>query len=485
MIYRAGDFMRIHSRFAPASAIGKLTSSPAVLTARENRNRQAPDASCPRSTSARSSLVDKPGDIWSRIHWIWLSVVMGISRVAADDWPQWRGPKRDGSWNESGIRTRLPSDGLPVSWRVPVGRGWSGVVVAEGRAVIADAQVENGSATERILCFNESDGQLLWSHEYSVAYPDWALEPNGGGPRATPIIQDGRVTALGALGHLICLNLHDGGVVWKRELSKDYGVKEFTGISGSPLIEGHLLILQLAAHPNAGVVALDAKTGKETWKALDDQFTYSTPIAITSGGQRQLIVWMQEAITSLNPETGAVWWRETVRFPGDLAVATPVHQCDRLLVGGLMLTLAADHPSAAIAWPAAEAPLKRILSNTSTAMIRDSHLYSALISGELACLDARTGVTVWTQGGLTRPGNGSSIHLTPCGSEVFLFTDRGDLICTRLSPAGCEEISRCHLIDPTSPFGSKLCAWTPPAFANRHVFVRNDRELIRLSLAAD
>jgi hypothetical protein len=166
------------------------------------------------------------------------------------------------------------------------------------------------------------------------------------------------------------------------------------------------------------------------------------------------------------------------------AIPTPVVQKNRLLIGGLMLKLDADKPAASVLWPETRAASRRILSNTSTALLGGEYVFSAKTSGELVCLEAATGKQVWATNTVTELGNGSSIHFTPCGDAVFLFTDRGDLIRAQLTPLGYREISRARLLEPTSPFGNRKCAWTPPAYANRHVFARNDAELVCASLAA-
>jgi hypothetical protein len=203
-----------------------------------------------------------------------------------------------------------------------------------------------------------------------------------------------------------------------------------------------------------------------------------------AGGKRQLIVWTCEAVTSLNPATGATYWREPMATINDNAVATPVVQRNRLLIGGLMLELNADQPVASVLWPDANSS-KRILSNTSTALLQGDYVFSAKSTGELVCLEAGTGKQVWETNTVTELKGGASIHLTPAGDAVFLFTDRGDLILAQLMPQGYTEVSRAHLLEPTRTVGGRRWAWTPPAYANRHIFARNDEELVCASLAAE
>jgi len=198
-----------------------------------------------------------------------------------------------------------------------------------------------------------------------------------------------------------------------------------------------------------------------------------------------LVVWTDESVTSLNPATGQTWWREPLVTNNNYAIPTPVVQKNRLLIAGLMLELNARQPAATVLWPESRAISKRILSNTSTAMLRGDYVYSAKSNGELVCLEAGTGKQVWGTTNVTELKNGASIHLTPNGDAVFLFTDQGDLILAQLTPQGYREISRSHLLEPTSILGVRKFAWTPPAYANRHVFARNDTELVCASLAAE
>jgi outer membrane protein assembly factor BamB len=403
--------------------------------------------------------------------------------LRAEDWPQWRGLNRDGVCGETGLLESFPAEGLQVRWRVPVGWGFSSPVVAEGRVYLADSELAKPRAKERLHCFDETTGKALWTHSYDVAYPDWAFDPAQQiGPVATPIVHNGKLYTVGRLGHLLCVDGRTGEVRWQRNLEKDYQVAFAPG-TPSPLIEGELLILFIGGKPGTCVVAFQKDTGKEVWKALDDSLTYSSPIVITSGGKRQLIVWTQESVTSLDPALGNTYWRQRLLTSGEYAVSTPVFHKDRLLVGGLMFQLDPDKPAARVLWPDSKAPSRRILSHTSTALFRGDHVFSAKSSGELVCLEASTGKLVWQTTKVTDLKNGASIHLTANGDSVLLYTDRGELIRARLTAEGYKEISRVAVLEPTFPFGGRKVAWPPPGYANRHIFVRNSKELICASLA--
>ena len=165
------------------------------------------------------------------------------------------------------------------------------------------------------------------------------------------------------------------------------------------------------------------------------------------------------------------------------SIPTPVVQKNRLLISGLMFELNADAPTAKVLWPDSKAPSRRILSHTSTALVRGDYLFSAKSSGELICLEANTGKKVWESDKVTDLRNGASIHLTSNGDSMLLYTDKGELIRARLTAQGYQEISRVAVLEPTMPFGGRNVAWSPPAYANRHIFARNGKELICASLA--
>lgn len=406
--------------------------------------------------------------------------------AVATDWPQWRGPNRDGAWTESGILTSFPSKGLVPKWKAPVGFGFSSPTIANGKLYLSDLVVEKRVVHERVLCFNARSGKQVWLTQHDASPPDWFFSSEQmRGPGPTPIIHNGRVYAISMFTMLECLDARTGKVVWKHELTTEYQLPP-SSLDASPLVDGNLLIVSIGGSPGAGVVAFDLGTGREVWRALSEAATWSSPVIISAGGSRQLIVWMRQSVTSLNPTNGAVFWHEpTVSggSPGFSAVSTPVIQGDRLLISGLMFQLDQTQPAAKVLWPDTPSGTRRILSDTSTPLFKDGFVYSPRSGGLFVCLDAATGRELWQTNTVTDLRQGACVHLTPNGSSLFLFTDQGDLVRAELTPAGYRELGRTHLIEPTSPLFEKKFAWSAPAFANRNIYVRNDRELRCYSLA--
>lgn len=193
---------------------------------------------------------------------------IGSQSVAtvAEEWPQWRGPRRDGVWQESGLIQSFVGAEIPRRWTAAIGAGYSGPTVADGRVLVMD-RIAEPEETERIHCFDAQTGDRLWSHAYPCSYDGISYTA---GPRASVTIDDDRCYAIGATGHLHCLGTANGQVHWQRDLRQDFQIRMPTwGISGSPLIEGDLVILQIGGSGDACIVALDKRTGQTRWQALD------------------------------------------------------------------------------------------------------------------------------------------------------------------------------------------------------------------------
>lgn len=444
-----------------------------------------------------------------RIGFLVSLVLLGWAAVAqADDWPQWLGPKRDGVWRETGLVEKFPAGGPKVRWRAGIGAGYAGPAVAGGKVFVTDRLRAKGAenpksafdksavaGVERVLCLNEADGTVIWKHEYPCEY----RISYAAGPRCSPVVAGGKVYTLGAMGHLFCLEADTGKVVWSKELLKEYPMNVAQwGYAGHPLLDGERLIC-LVGGKGSVAVAFHKDTGKEIWKALSaSEPGYAPPMIYDIAGKRQLIIWHPNAINGLDPETGAVFWTQkygTKNFiKAGLTVPTPRLDKDKLFFtafydGPLMLQFnGAGQPS--ILWRGkgtGELPDRTdgLHSIMPTPVIKDGHIYGICSYGELRCLEEATGKRLWethaaTTGKSVRWGNAFLIEQ---GDRFILFNEKGDLILANLSPKGYQEIDRANIIAPTNTMAGRKVVWSHPAFANRSVYVRNDSEIVCVSLA--
>ncbi|MBX9790082.1 MAG: PQQ-like beta-propeller repeat protein [Pirellulales bacterium] len=423
------------------------------------------------------------------------ALALMADRAAAEDWPQWRGPNRDGVWTETGIVDKFAAPQLAIKWRAPLGSGYSGPTVAAGRVYVTDRLVEP-KQQERVWCFDEQTGKALWSHVYDCTYVGVGYVA---GPRASVTIEDGRAYSLGTMGDLFCFDAATGSVHWSHRLKDEYDIDiPGWGLTASPLVEGNLVILHIGGAEKACVVALDTQTGGERWRALPDKVSYSSPIVIEQAGRRVLVVWTGDHVAGLDPQSGKILWQEP--FPPKrmvIGVATPIVSRNRLFVtsfydGAMLLELASDHPAAAKLWHRAganEIQTDAIQPIIATPMWKGDHIYGVDSYGQLRCLDAKNGDRVWENLTATPNVRWGTIHFVNNGDRTWMFNELGELLITRLSPQGYEELSRAKLIEPTTEQlrrrGDQGVCWSHPAFANRHVFARNDVELVAASLAAE
>jgi outer membrane protein assembly factor BamB len=417
-------------------------------------------------------------------------VSAGVARAA--DWPQWRGPNRDGVWTETGVVERFEGGRLPIKWRVPIGSGYNGPTVAAGRVFVMDRVTEPGPQ-ERVHCFDAATGARLWSYGYECVYERVQYEA---GPRASVTISEDRAYSLGTMGHLHCLDVKSGQVLWRHDCRKEYDARvPVWGIACAPLVEGGLVILQIGGRENACLMAFDQVTGQEKWRALGDPASYSAPIVIEQAGKRVLVCVTGRRVVGLDPQTGSLYWEHP--FPPKemvITIATPVFDGDRLFItsfyeGSLLLQVDRNKLAVEKLWRrqgASEQRTDALHCCISTPLLLGDYLYGVDSYGELRCLDLKTGDRVWENLTATPKARWSNIHMVRNGDRVWMFNERGELVISRLAPDGFHEISRAKLLDPTKEQLDQRggVTWSHPAFADRSVFARNDRELVCADLSA-
>src|SRR5262245_24952500 len=285
--------------------------------------------------------------------------------AAADDWPQWLGPKRDSVWRETGILDKFPEGGPKVLWRATISGGFAGPAVAGGKVYVADYLTEgdvkkevydrtNFTGKERVHCLDAKTGEPIWKYEddcrYTVSYPTR--------PRCTATVHEGKVYFLGTEGNLSCLDAAKGTLLWSKNFQKDYGAKTaLWGYASHPLVDGKLLYCVVGGEGSC-VVAFDKDTGKETWKALTaEEQGYSAPTLIEAGGARQLLVWHATSVNALDPATGTKFWSVPLKATDfKTSMMPPRNDGDRLYAGGegnnaVAIPLDSDKPEASERWP--------------------------------------------------------------------------------------------------------------------------------------
>lgn len=394
-----------------------------------------------------------------------LLALLIVSVVTAADWPQLRGPKRDGHTAEADLIDTFPAKGPPVAWRHDVGEGYAAPSVAGGRLVL----FHRAGDSDVVECLDAATGKPRWKFSYPTRYDD-ALG-KGNGPRATPVIAGGRVFTLGAGGQLHCLDLKSGEKVWSKNLLDDYTVKaSFFGVGTTPLVEGKLLLVNVGGE-GVGVVALDVETGKEKWRATEDGASYSSPIAATIAGARHVFFLTRAGVVSLDPTTGQVRFSKRWRSRIDASVnaAMPV------LLGGDHLFVSSSYGTGALVLKVRKNGADEVWKNTTSL---SCHFGTPVAVGEqlygiegrqeagasLRCIDWKTGKVRWTEAGY---GCGDAVA---AGKKLFAMTEGGELVLLAANADKHDEKARARVLG--SSFRSHL------ALADGLLYARDDRRLV-------
>ncbi len=386
-----------------------------------------------------------------------------------EEWPRWRGPRGDGTWNAPQLAESWPNEGLRRVWRKVIGGGYAGVSVAAGRVYLFDRQTEPHEV-ERLLCLSASTGELIWEHSYSVEYGDLQY---GNGPRAAPTIEGNRVYILGSLGELRCLNAQSGEPIWSRNFKKGFqGRMPMWGYSASPYLYNNMLIVIPGGPKGKSIVALQPETGNEIWSGLSDEAAYAPPLAIEHDGKPQLVCWTPSHIRAIDPADGALCWSVPYAVEYGVSIASPIFR------EGLVFVSAYWAGSKAIRPVAAGSPADLVYEENrylrglmSQPLYRKGHAYLLDKQHGLTCFELKTGKKLWDDDNKMTPrGRNPQATLVWLGESdrAIILNSDGELIFAHLTPKGYHETARTKIISET---------WAHPAYAGRYVFARSDTEL--------
>ncbi len=396
-----------------------------------------------------------------------LLVIIALTQTGlGQDWPQWRGPNRDGVVAVFKRPKKWP-DQLELKWKVSVGEGHASPVVFDKRVYLHSRQGEQ----EMVSCFELSTGRLLWRDGYDAPYtPDQAAVKHGKGPHSTPAVADGKIYTLGMTQILSCYDIATGKLKWRREFSKEFKkTSPDYGTATSPMVDSDLLITYVGGKDNGSLIAFDVATGKEKWRWAGDGPGYSSPIVVELSGVRQAVVLSQQNIIGVAISTGELLWQIPFKTEYDNSIVSPVYYKNTLIFSGDGKGTFAVKPSRC----GGKWTVETLWHNTEIEMYLNSpvvggdYLFgmSATRKGQFFCVDARTGVTLWTSEG--REGDNAAI--SRAGSILFFLADDAELTIARADQRRYEVLKKYTVAE--SP------TWAHPVILHKHILIRDANTL--------
>jgi outer membrane protein assembly factor BamB len=389
--------------------------------------------------------------------------------LGGGDWPQWKGPERDGLSTESGLLDRWPSGGPPEVWSITgLGEGYGTVAVHEDRIYVQGTRGRDSV----VVSLGANDGGAIWSRAIGRR-----LDHNrGGGPRGTPTMDGYRLYALGENGDLACLRAADGNVLWQRNILRDFSGRNPTWlISESPLIEGDLVVVAPGGR-GAGIVALDKNSGETVWtsRELNDQAGYSSAVAADIDGVRTILAFTAAAAVGVRASDGKLMWRYERAANRTANIATPVFADNKAFftsaygTGGALLGLNREGDEVT----AEEIYFTRDMQNHHGGVVLvDDHLYGA--SGSiLTCLDFATGREAWKHRGVGKAS------LTYADGHLYLLSENNVVGLAEATPEGYREKGRFTIPDQGRP------SWAHPVVSGGRLYIRNQDTLTAYDIRA-
>ena len=397
-----------------------------------------------------------------------LLAMAGSAAALAQDWPQVLGPTRNGVYSGPPIVSTLPPGGPPRLWQRDIGAGFAGPSVSAGRLVLFHRLGGN----EVVEAMDALTGKTIWTFAYPTAYrDDFGFDE---GPRAPPVIADGRVFTHGADGWLHGVDFSTGRRLWAVDTRRVFAApKGYFGVATSPLVDGHRVMVNVGG-PKAGIVAFDAATGATLWTATGDEASYSSPVAARIGGQQLAVFFTRAGLVALDPASGTV----RHQFPWRARMAASVNAATPLVIGDRIF-LSASYGTGAVVLQVAGSALKTlwsgddVLSNHySTSVHRDGYLYGfegrQEFGQSLRSIELASGKVMWT---VDRFGAGS---LIVAGDRLVIVRESGELVLAPATPTGFAPSARAPLLPAV------VRAY--PALAAGRLYVRNERTVAAFDL---
>ncbi|HEX8495534.1 MAG TPA: PQQ-binding-like beta-propeller repeat protein [Pyrinomonadaceae bacterium] len=372
------------------------------------------------------------------------------------DWPQWRGPNRDGISKETGLLKQWPAEGPPLVWKATgAGRGYSSLAIARGRLFTLGLRGDR----EHVIAYDIANGKEVWATPYGSGFRN----DRGDGPRGTPTIENDRLYALGGNGDLSALDTKTGRIIWSINVLQKFSGSNITwGISESPLVIGDKVLVN-AGGPGASIVALNKKDGSLIWKSQSDRAGYSSAIPIEAGGTTQVVFFTSSRAVGLDLRDGRLLW-EYPRAANNVAnAATPIARGNRVFIssdygngGGLVEIKPGDKGVTA-----QEIYFTKDMRNHhSSSVLVGDYLYG-FSSSILTAMRFDTGEIAWRDRSV---GKGSLVY---ADGHLYCLSENGVVGLVEATPEGYREKGRFRIAQDSLP------TWTHPVVAGGRLYLRD------------
>ena len=393
--------------------------------------------------------------------------------TSASDWPQWRGPNRNGISSETGLLKQWPAAGPKLLWQVnDIGDGYSTPVVAGSRIYLMS---NSGMENEFVRALSAADGKPVWTTRVgNVGNPD--QNPPYAKARSTPTVDGDLLYALGSDGDLACLEVKGGKVRWQKNVRQEFGGQPGEwAYAESPLVDGDLVVVTPGG-AEATMVALDKKTGALVWKSAipgGDPAGYASAIVVEGGGRKQYVQLLSKGIVGVDAKTGQFLWRYKEAAKGPAQYFTPVGRegyvyCGALGVGGALLRLKPDGGGGVAA---EQVYFTRGLPNgIGGAVLVGDYLYGTEPMQQLLAVEFKTGKVMW------KADNFGWASVAYADGLLYLHLVNGDFVLAEATPAGFRERGR--FTPPNQPKHKQAgqfaeMAFAYPVIANGRLYVRD------------
>jgi outer membrane protein assembly factor BamB len=405
-----------------------------------------------------------------RTRWLIALAAILVSVPSAADWPQWRGPNRDGVTLDFARPTTWPAT-LKEVWKVTVGEGHSSPVTSAGRIYVLARQGED----EVVLCLDPGDGKQLWRASYAAPYTmNPAATGHGKGPKSTPVVSGGKLFTFGINGILSCFDAKTGKLNWRKEFSKQYpNTSPLYGTAMSPIVANGLCVVHVGGHDNGALSAFDVETGTVKWANAEDGPAYSSPVLASLAGESQLVTYTQSNVVGISATTGKLLWKMANKVPYDVSSVSPVIYKDLVIfsiydkgVGAIRLSRQGDRLVPQEVWRNAAYE-----SYMNTPVLDENRLggFSYKKKGQFFCLDADTGKMLWESAG--RMGENAAI--VSAGDLFFFLTDEAKLFVLKSNATSFAPLKEYQVA--ASP------TWAHPVLLGNRILVKDKTSLAALA----